>query len=316
VIGTPARRRFAAALLACTTLLAWPGGGAAAAPLRVVTTTTDLRSLVEVIGGDRVAVQSLLAGAQNPHAFEAKPRDVAALREADLLVRIGLDHDQWVVPLVRRAGNARLLPGAPGHVATFKGIDLLEPTARTGSPAGHVHAFGNTHYWLDPENARVMSRTIAEALAAAAPADRARFERGRSAFLERLDAGLRRWTEGLAPYRGVQVVAFHDSFPYLARRFGLQVVGHIEPQPGIAPPPAHLARVTREMRAHGVKVVLTEAWLPDEVARRVAEAAGATVVPLPTSVGGAPGTDDFLALFDEIVRRLEAGLRAAGPAGR
>jgi ABC-type Zn uptake system ZnuABC Zn-binding protein ZnuA len=312
VTGRSARRRLAAALLACATLLAWPGRAAAAAPLRVVTTTTDLRSLVEAIGSDRVAVRSLLAGAQNPHAFEAKPGDVAALREADLLVRIGLDHDQWVVPLVRRAGNARLLPGAPGHAATFKGIDLLEPTARTGSPAGHVHAFGNTHYWLDPENARPMTRTISDALAAAAPGERDRFERGRAGFVERLEAGLRRWAEALAPYRGVRVVAFHDSFPYLARRFGLQVVGHVEPQPGIAPPPAHLARLVREMRAHDVRVVLTEAWLPDEVARRVAGSAGATVVSLPTSVGGAPGADDYLALFDEIVRRLEAGFRTAG----
>ncbi|HWP35083.1 MAG TPA: metal ABC transporter substrate-binding protein, partial [Thermodesulfobacteriota bacterium] len=304
------------ALLALALAPAHSAGAAAAArPLRVVTTTTDLRALVEAVGGDRVTVASLLAGAQPPHAFEAKPGHVALLRSADLVVRIGLDHDAWLARLLAQAGNPRIRFGAPGHVNTARGIEVLEPVPRTGTPARHVHAFGNPHYWLDPENARPMTRTIADALAAAAPADREGFERRRQAFLERLDAGLARWTRALAPYRGARVVAVHDSFPYLARRFGLVVVGYVEPQPGIPPPPAHLARLVAEMRRRQVRVVLSEAWLPEELPRRVAAEAGATVVKLPTSVDSAPGTGDFVALFDRIVERLVAGFEAAGPPG-
>lgn len=312
--------RAAALVLLAAAIAAGPGiapGAQPAAPsqrpLRVVTTTTDLRALVETIGGDRVAVESLLAGAQDPHHFEVKPRHLAALRAADLLVRIGMDHEPWLGRLVAQAGNPKIRLGAPGYVSTSTGItNVLEPVARTAGGPGHVHAFGNTHYWLDPENAKPMIQIITDALARASPADRARFEAQRAAFVSRLDEGIRRWTQRLEPYRGARVVAVHDSFPYLARRFGFSVVDHVEPQPGIAPPPAYLARLVQEMRSHGLRVVLTEEWLPDDVARRVADSAGAVLVKLPTSVDSAPGTSDAVALFDRIAEQLAAGFEAAG----
>ncbi len=329
---TPTGRPVGLRALAAALLLVGPamlGGKPAAAaragdgapaparpPLRVVTTTTDLRALVEAVGGDRVVVESLLAGAQDPHHFEAKPRQIAAVRAADMLVRIGIGHEEWLGRLLRQAGNPKVAPGAPGHVDTSRGIvDVLEPVARTAEKAGHSHAFGNPHYWLDPENAKPMTRIIADALAGALPADRGLFERRRAAFVASLDERMRRWVETLAPYRGIRVVAVHDSFPYLARRFGFTVAGYVEPQPGIPPTPAHLARLVGQMRSHGIRVILTEAWLPDDAASRVAEAAGAKVIKLPTSVDSGPGTQDYLSLFDRITEALAAGLAAAGVSG-
>lgn len=331
----PGQRRFVAAALVLMTLVvadARPGLAASAAdaspgraqpPLRVVTTTTDLRDLVQTVGGDRVVVESLLAGAQDPHHFEAKPRQIAAVRAADMLVLIGMDHEEWLGRLLKQAGNLKVVPGAPGHVNTSRGIvDVLEPVARTAEKAGHSHAFGNTHYWLDPENAKPMTRIIADALAKALPADRELFEQRRAAFVTSLDERMRRWAEKLAPYRGVRVVAVHDSFPYLARRFGFSVAAYVEPQPGIPPSPTHLARLVGQMRSHNIRVILTEEWLPDDTANRVAGAAGAKVVKLPTSVDSGPGTPDYLSLFDRITEALAAGFAAAGlsgtgaPAGR
>jgi ABC-type Zn uptake system ZnuABC Zn-binding protein ZnuA len=308
------RRRWGPALaLLAITVAGWPAPGPAADVLRVVTTTTDLRALVEALGGERVQAESLLGGAQPPHVFDAKPQHLARLRAADVVVRIGADHDAWLDRLLRQVGNPRLARGQPGYVDASRGLDLLEPAPRTGATGGHVHAFGNTHYWLDPANARPVTATLAAALAAAAPADAERIAERRTAFLRRLDAGLARWTAALAPYRGVRVVAVHDSFPYLARRFGLTVAATIEREPGVAPPPAHLAHVVAEMRRRGIRLVLTETWLPDDLARRVAEAAGGAVVRLPTSVDSGPGTPDYLALFDEITRRLAAALAGAAP---
>ncbi|HEV8309028.1 MAG TPA: metal ABC transporter substrate-binding protein [Methylomirabilota bacterium] len=300
------------ALLAATAGLLPAAAGGPPARLRVITTTTDLRALAEVVGGDRVSAESLLGGAQPPHVFQAKPSHLAALRAADLVVRIGLDHDAWLAALLKQAGNARLLPGRPGHVDASRGIELLEPAPRTASGAGHVHAFGNTHYWLDPENARPITAGLVAAFTRAAPADGAEFAARRAAFVARLDEGLRRWTAALAPYRGVRVVAVHDSFPYLAQRFGLVVAASLEPHPGVAPPPAHLARIVRDMKRHGIRLVLSEAWLPDDLARRVASEAGGQVARLPTSVDSGPGTGDYLALFDAITARLAEALKATG----
>lgn len=312
------RRRWGPALaLLAITVAGWPAPGPAADVLRVVTTTTDLRALVEALGGERVRAESLLGGSQPPHVFDAKPHHLASLRAADLVVRIGADHDAWLDRLVRQVGNPRIVRGQPGYVDASRGLELLEPAPRTGAPGGHVHAFGNTHYWLDPATARPVTATLAAALAASAPAEADRIAERRASYLERLDAGLARWTAALAPYRGVRVVAVHDSFPYLARRFGLTVAATLEREPGVAPPPAHLARVVADMRRRGIRLVLTEAWLPDDVARRVAEAADGMVVRLPTSVDSGPGTADYLALFDEITRRLAAALAAtAAPPAR
>lgn len=305
-----------AGLLAFLALAAVVAVRADPAPLTVVTTAPDLKALVEEVGGEWVRVESLTTGLQDPHALEVKPSHIAHLRKADLLARIGLDHEPWLGRLLQSAQNPRLAPGGPGHLDASRGITLLETaTAKVGG-GGHVHGFGNTHYWLDPENARPITAAIVEALARAAPAGRQIFEANRRRFLERLDAALAGWLKALAPYRGTRAVAYHNTWPYFARRFGLTVVAFIEPKPEVPPSPAYLASLLERMQATRVKVVLAEPYVNQAVARQVADRAGATLITLVPSVGGDPRARDYLALFDLNVERLLAGFRAAGLAPR
>ena len=148
----------------------------------------------------------------------------------------------------------------------------------------HVHSFGNTHYWLDPENARPITARILEALTRLVPADRAYFESRRAAFLKRLDAGLKRWTDAMAPYRGTKVVVVHESWPYFARRFGLQIVAAVEPVPGVPPSPAYLATLTRHMKDAHVRVLIAEPYSSAALVARVASLGGARAVTLVASV--------------------------------
>ena len=292
------------ALLGVLLLAAAPawGGGA----ISVVTTTTDLKALVEAVGGDRVAVESLAAAIHDPHALEIKPGQLARLRGAALLVRIGLDHEPWLARPLRAAGNPRLLPLGAGDVDVSSGIELLQAETVRARPSrgGHVHALGNTHYWLDPENARVMTATILGGLARAAPADHATFTANRARFLARLDAGLVRWSRAMAPLAGRRVVVAHDSWPYFARRFGLVVVAAIEPSPGLPPSPQSLEALTTRMREGGVRLIIAEPWSNPAVVSQVAARSGARVVTLAASVSAEPEAADFIALFDLNVRRL------------
>jgi ABC-type Zn uptake system ZnuABC Zn-binding protein ZnuA len=293
------------ALLAVVLLVGAPpawGGDA----LSVVTTTTDLRALVDAVGGDRVRVESLAPAQHDPHAVEVKPGQLARLREAALLVRVGLDHEPWLPRALRAAGNPRLYPRAAGDLDVSTGVELLQTETVRARPerGGHVHGLGNTHYWLDPENARVITATILGGLARAAPADHARFTANRARFIERLDAGLARWSRAAAPLRGLRVVVAHDSWVYFARRFGLVVVAAIEPSPGVPPSPQSLAALTARMREVGVPLVIAEPWSNGAVVSQVAARAGARVVTLPSSVGADPEAPDYLALFDLDVRRL------------
>lgn len=287
---------------------AWGGG-----PLPVVTTTTDLKALVEAVGGDRVQVDALAPPLADPHAVEVKPGQLVKLKAAALLVRIGLDHEPWLTRVLRSVNDPRFAPGSPHSLDTAKRIQLLQAeTPRVRSERGvHVHGFGNTHYWLDPENARPITAAILDALARLAPADRAHFEANRKRFLEQLDAALRRWSQAMAPYRSVRVVVVHETWPYFADRFGLTVVAAVEPTPGVPPSPAYLASLIQKMKEAGVKLLIAEPSANASVVSQVAARSGARVVTLIPSVGGDPEARDYLALFDLNIKRLTEALTAA-----
>jgi len=202
------RGALAGALLWLAAAPAWGG-----AVLPVVTTTTDLKALVEAVGGARVRVVSLAPALHDPHRVDVKPGALAELKAAGLLVRIGLDHEPWLARPLRAVGEARLLPGGPADLDVSRGIALLDAeTPRVRAERGvHVHGFGNPHYWLDPENARPITERIRSALARLAPDDAALFAANRARFLGELDAGLARWRHALAPYPGTRVVVAHEN---------------------------------------------------------------------------------------------------------
>jgi ABC-type Zn uptake system ZnuABC Zn-binding protein ZnuA len=278
-----------------------------AATLSVAATTTDLRDLVAAVGGDRVRVESLTDPRQDPHARGIVPRQLTALASAALLVRIGLDHEPWLPRALAAAG------AAPRDVDVSRVVAVLEPDVpRLSADARpHLHAFGNPHYWLDPENARPITARIVEALTASRPAERTVFEANRARFLSRLDAGLARWRARLAPYGGARIIVVHDTWPYFARRFGLVIAAAVEETPGVPPSPAHLGRLIERMRTAGVRTIVAEPGAAPALVRRIADATGARAVTLAPSVGAEPGATDYIALFDLNVERLAAVLDAA-----
>ena len=287
-----------------------PWGGS---KLPVITTSTDLKALVEAVGEERVQVESLAPPLQDPHAVEVKPGQLARLKAAALLVRIGLDHEPWLTRVLRSLNDPRFVRESPHYLDASKGIQLLQTeTPRVREERGvHVHGFGNTHYWLDPENGRPISKAILDALARLAPADRPHFEASRKRFLEQLDRRLAGWLEATVPYRGTRVVVVHESWPYFAQRFGLVIVGVVEPTPGVAPSPSYLAALTQRMREGRVRLLLAEPYSNASVVTQVATRSGARAVTLIPSVGGEPGASDYLGLFDLNIKRLTEALAAA-----
>ena len=190
-------------LRALAVLLLW-SAPAWSAPLSVVATSTDLRSLVEAVGGEKVMVESLAPPLGDPHAVEVKPGQLARIKHAHLLIRVGLDHEPWLAPALAAVGDSRFAPGSAEYLDAARGIELLQaetPRFRADK-AAHLHGFGNTHYWLDPENARPITAAIVEALARLDPADRAYFEANRKRFTGELDGRMKRWLKAMAPYRG------------------------------------------------------------------------------------------------------------------
>lgn len=293
--------RFAL-IVAC---LALASPGYAEDRIQVVTTTTDLRSLTEAVGGERVAAVSLVPANMDAEDYQPKPQDVLRLKNARLLVRVGLDYDLWVDRPLAQAGRAEIRRGGPAYVDASFGIAVLELRGMSVGPSdGHAHGSGNPHYWLDPKNAEIITGTLLEALARIDPANAAAYETNRQVFLARLNAKLAEWETKLAPLQGMPIVAYHNSWPYFARRFRLDFVGFIETKPGVPPSPSHLAGIVKTMRERGVRIVVREPQEPERDVAFVASKTGALVVKLAASVGALPRTDDYIALFDANVEAL------------
>lgn len=283
---------------------------AAAAKLFVVTTTPDLAAITREVGGDKVEVESLAVGTQDPHFVDPKPSFIVKLNRADVYVKRGLDLEVgWAPVLEKGARNANVLPGGQGYVDASVGIAPLEvPSGPVSRAMGDVHPYGNPHYQLDPDNAKSIARNIVAGLSRVDVADASYFEQRLADFSRRVDERLAGWLQLLAPYRGTKIVTYHKSWDYFAQRFGLDIIGNMEPKPGVAPSPAHLAQLITLMQAQHCKLLIKEPFYPENLTRIVAEKTGAIVLVLPDSPGGAPGTDDYFALIDYDVRQIAAAL--------
>jgi len=277
----------------------------ASARLRVVTTTQDPGSIVKAIGGDRVAVTTLCKGFQDPHFLDAKPSYMLELNEADLLVVIGLGLEIGSVPtLTTGARNDKVLPGKAGFLDLSTGITPLEVLPIADRSQGDIHPNGNPHYWSDPENGRIMAREIGARLDQLDPDGKATYDANLAAWEKQLDAKEALWAAQMAPLKGAKIVTYHESWPYFARRYDLEIVDQVEPKPGIPPTPAHTLDLIRLMQDQKVKIILMESFYDAKVAQLIADKTGARLLVVPGSVHGDPGVPDYFALIDEIVAEL------------
>jgi len=284
--------------------------------LNVVTTTEDLASIAREVGGDRIDVESIARGYQDPHFVEAKPSFILRLQRADLLVVVGRDLEiGWLPPLIQQSRNSKIQVGANGYLdASLRARILDIPQGQVTRAMGDVHPLGNPHYWLDPENGKVIARAIFEKLAQLRPADRALFEQRLNDFNGRVDAAQKRWLATMAPYKGVKVATYHRSFTNFADRFGLDVMGYVEPRPGIPPSPQHTLDLINEMKQQNVKLVLVEPYFDLRTPNSVGRGTGAEVLVMPPSVGGVKEVTDYFKLFDYNINLLITALRKAGVA--
>lgn len=301
--------RILAATMMMTAALA--GAAPAAAQLRVVTTTEDLAALAREVGGDHVTVTALARGYQDPHFVEPKPSFILAVNRAELLIAVGRELEiAWLPTLISSARNARVQPGAPGFLDASQNVRILDiPVGQVTRAMGDVHSQGNPHYWLDPNNGRRIAQAIRDRLSQLRPADAAYFGARYAAFDQRLAAAEARWDAAMAPYAGARVVTYHRSWPNLMERWKLNVIGYVEPRPGIPPSPSHTLQLITEMKAQQVKLIIVEPYFDKKTPQAIAAQVGGLVLDLAPSVGAEPRITDYIGLFDHNIAALSAALR-------
>jgi zinc/manganese transport system substrate-binding protein len=286
----------------------------AAATLKVVTTTQDLAAIVGEIGGDKVTVESIAKGYQDPHFVEAKPSFIIKLHSADLLVVVGRELEAaWLPPLITQSRNAAIQPGGRGYLDASQTVRILDiPTGPITRAMGDVHPTGNPHYWLDPGNGRMIAKAVQSTLTAMRRGDADYFAQRYADFDRRLSEGEKRWKAAMAPYKGMKVVTYHRSWTNFADAFGLDVVGYVEPKPGIPPSPAHTLALQQDMKQRSIRILLVEPYFDLKTPNAIGRETGARVVVLPPSVGGVKEITDYIGLFDYDIGLLVSAIKQAG----
>jgi len=287
--------------------------GSVPAKVRIVSTLDDFSSIAESIGGDLVEADSLAKGYQDPHFVDAKPSFILKLSRANLLIVAGLELEiGYLPPLIDQSRNAKIHPGNAGYLDVSNGCDILQrPTGQVTRAMGDVHPFGNPHYWLDPNNGRIIARSIAAKLSELDPGNRAVYEKNLAAFEAKLTEKDKEWQAKMAPFAGAKVVTFHNSWPNFVKHFGLDVAGNIEPKPGIPPTPSHTLEIINLITSQKIRAILVEPYFDLKTPKYVAGKTRATVVVFYPSVGGTPEIKDYFSIFDTdidaLVKVLGAG---------
>jgi zinc/manganese transport system substrate-binding protein len=299
--------------IAALVSLALFAGVAEAKKLNVITATTDMAALAEEVGGDHVSVESLAKGYQDPHFVEPKPSFLLKLRQADLLITVGLQLEiGWLPPLITQSGNGRIQVGAQGYLDASQFAEILDiPTGPVTRAMGDVHPLGNPHYWLDPDNGRRIARGFAQKFGELDPPDVAYFQQRLQDFDKRLSAAEQKWDAAMAPYKGRKLVTYHNSFPNFAKHFHLNVIGYVEPRPGIPPTPSHTIELIGLMKREACKLVLVEPYFDLKTPKSIGSATGAQVVVYLPSVGGEKQVTNYFELFDYDINLITKAFQSA-----
>ncbi len=264
-----------------------------AGPLRIVATTSTLASLARGAAGERPDIRSLVPVGVSPEDFQPSPDTIAALRNADVLVENGANHETWLQSTLANAGNPHLR-----KVVCTDGLPVIN---------------GNPHLWMDPEYARAYVRKISAALVAADPPNTAMYRAAAADYDKQLVTLIARTKAKIAaiPVSRRTMIVFHNAFDYYARRFGLRIVGAIEPVAGAEPNPAHIAELVRLARTQNVHAVFAEHEYSDKLARTLAQSAGGLKVAFlyDDSLGTEPGVATYPGMIETDTDTIVAALK-------
>lgn len=281
-----------------------------AGTIKVVTTLTDLKSIAELIGGDKVSVTSIATGYQNPHFVDPKPSYIMNLSRANLFVTVGLDLETgWSPQLLTSSRNPKIQKGAAGYVDASENIPLLQVPSSANRGEGDIHIYGNPHYWLDPLNGKIIARNIANGLERVDPANKSYYEANLKAFNDKIDAKMKEWAAKMAPFKGSPIIAYHNEWVYFETRFGLHIVDFMEPKPGIPPTPSQLVKVIDEVKSNKIKVIISSPYFTTSSSDVVAKQTGVKVLTLATSVSAFDSIKNYFDLFDYDIAQLTAVLK-------
>jgi zinc/manganese transport system substrate-binding protein len=276
----------------------------AMAKLNVVATLPWIGSLAGEIGGDRIKVTTLVKPNQDPHYVEAKPSMILEVRRADLLMFNGLELEIGYLPvLVESSRNPAIQSGTPGYFDCSQFVDVFEKPAAVDRSMGDVHPLGNPHYHLSPRNIYRVTAGITEALARVDPGNEGFYRSNLAAWQEKFKEKEKQWAE--YTLKGKKFISYHKFFEYLANEFGFEIIGYVEPKPGIPPSAGWVERIIELAKRMKPDAILTTSYYGTREVAFLSQKSGVKYIVVPHDVGATPACKDWFSLIDQVLAALE-----------
>jgi zinc/manganese transport system substrate-binding protein len=317
--------------------------------LNIVCSFSDYATIVQYIAGDKADVSYIASGEQDPHFVPPKPSYAVTLSKADMWIATGMDLEMWSATLLDKAHNKKIMDGEPGLVSVSDGINVLEKVEFASRTEGDVHLMGNPHINTSPLNWKIIAQNITIGLIKNDPANASFYQKNRDNFIDRVDRALfgdklvdlfggptltkllqnntlftflersyeggklidqlGGWLKKALPFRGKRIIAYHKNWSYLANTFGLDIIGYIEPKPGIPPSAKHVQHMIDMIKEQDIKFMLVASYFEKKTAGMIEEKTGIKAIYLPLFVHGLPGIDDNFELLDYWIDQINANIR-------
>jgi ABC-type Zn uptake system ZnuABC Zn-binding protein ZnuA len=272
----------------------------ASSEINIVASTSDLAYFARIISGGKAKVASIAPPDADIHYVEVRPSYMIKTKEADLILKVGMELDIWMDRIIDGSRNSEAI-----IIDCSKYIKPLEvPSFKADARYGDLHRFGNPHYWLSPENAKPITLAIEEGLAKVDPPNADFYRESRLTFLSQVEADAAKLKAMAAPLKDKKIVFYHDSWPYFNSYFEILAAGFIEPFPGVPPSASHISKMIEIVREEKISVIAMEPYFDRRVPDKIASETGTNVVTLYPSIGGREENESYYQWLEGNIRVL------------
>jgi len=317
--------------------------------IKVICSFSDYAAIAEQIAKDKADVEYIASGKQDPHFVAPKPSYAMQLNKADMWVTTGMDLEGWSTTLLDKARNKNIIDGAIGFVGVSDGVKILQKVEKGDRTEGDVHLMGNPHITTSPVNWKVIAKNITIGFKKVDPANTAFYEKNRDAFIKKVDNALfgqqlveifggemltemllnhtlfeflenehegvklvdllGGWLKEALPFRNKDVIAYHKNWAYFADVFGLNVIGYIEPKPGIPPSAKHVQYMTNLIKEQDIKLMLVASYFEKKSPQMIESKTGIKALYLPLFTKSIEGVDDNFQLVDYWIKQVKENIK-------
>lgn len=277
------------------------------AKVQILACEPEWKALADVIGGEHVKVYSATNAFQDPHYIEARPSLIAKARRADMVVCTGAELEiGWLPLLLRQSGNAAIQETATGYFLAASQVERIDVPVKLDRSQGDIHAAGNPHVHWDPYRLLDIADALTKRLEIIDVDNKQYYQQQYQSFASNWRSFIKEWEQQAKPLQGKKAIVYHKNWDYLLRWLGVEVIGDLEPKPGLPPTSKHLAKLLSTARADKPDFILLANYQDDKGAQWLGKKAGVPVVHLTFTVGGSTGAKSLNSLYSEVISLLVA----------